>query len=281
MQKKISNTLTYVMLIVVVLVTLFPVFYTFCASFKSNMEILVDPASLFPKKLTFDNYKIAWNSDQFQIKYQLANSIMYTVACVLIQLAISSMAGFAFAKGNFPFKNAIFIAISSLLFIQMGGITIYATFNILNFLHIPRNLFSLMFLKIFAVPVVNIYMVRSYVMGLPDGLLESAKIDGCTFFGTYKKIVLPLLKPVLATIAIFAFQGSWNEYIMPTIFTLTQPRQRTLIVGLMSLKNGSGAATSWNLMLAGSVVTMIPVLVMFAVCNRYFIDGVAAGAVKG
>lgn len=106
-------------------------------------------------------------------------------------------------------------------------------------------------------------------------------MDGCSFIGIFFKIILPLMKPILATIAILSFNGSWNDYLLPNIFTLTIPAQRTLIVGLMALKTTGEAASSWNLMLAGASIAMMPVLVAFAFGNRYFVKGVAAGAVKG
>ena len=92
---------------------------------------------------------------------------------------------------------------------------------------------------------------------------------------------MPLLKPILATIAILSFQGSWNDYLLPAIFTTTKPEQRTLIVALVALKNSSGAATNWNLMLAGAVIALFPVLVAYGIGNKYFISGLASGAVKG
>ena len=123
--------------------------------------------------------------------------------------------------------------------------------------------------------------MKGYVESLPYAVDEAAKIDGCSFFQTFVHIIAPLLKPILATIAILQFKGSWNEYLYPTIFTLTEPNQRTLMVGLMALKNSGEAATSWNLMLTGSTIALIPVLVAYSVGNKYFVKGISAGAVKG
>ena len=101
------------------------------------------------------------------------------------------------------------------------------------------------------------------------------------FFRTFISIIFPLLKPIIATIGILAFQSSWNEYLLPTLFTLTRPEQRTLIVGVVALKSSGEAASSWNLMLAGSAIAIIPVLIAYAFGNKYFIQGIASGAVKG
>ena len=129
--------------------------------------------------------------------------------------------------------------------------------------------------------IVQIYLVRGFINSLPKALDESAEIDGCGFFGTFVHIIFPMLKPIIATIGILSFQGSWNEYMMPTLFTLTRPEQRTLIVGVMALKSSGEAASSWNLMLAGTTVALIPVLVAYAIGNKYFVKGIASGSVKG
>jgi len=243
--------------------------------------MLTNPASMIPENPTLDNYIKVWQSEDFNFFRMYINSIMYTLVSVFTAVFISSMAGYAFAVGRFRFKKLIFTAFSSLLFIKLGSVSIYATFDVLNLLHIKRSLYSLMLIHLFSVPVVNIYLVRSFVFSLPGGIIEAAKIDGCTFFTTFLRVILPLLKPVLATIAILSFKNSWNDYLMPTIFTLTRPEQRTVIVGLLALKNSDGAATNWNLMLAGSVVSMLPVIIAYICANKYFVNGIAAGAVKG
>ncbi|MBQ6907712.1 MAG: carbohydrate ABC transporter permease, partial [Clostridia bacterium] len=257
------------------------IIYLVFASFKTNTEILTHPDRFFPQKFSLENYKIALESSDFYIPLLLKNSLVFTLSRVVIVGAISAMAGFSFAKGNFPLKNVIFVCFSALLFIKLGSVSVYASFEILDFLHIKRSLYALIFLEIFSIPVIDIYLVRSYVKTLPDGILEAAKIDGCSFFGMFVKIALPIIKPILATIFILAFQGSWNAYIGPTIYTATKPEQRTLMVGLMALKSNSGAASNWNLMLAGSTVALLPVLIAYLAANKHFVKGLAAGAVKG
>lgn len=278
---KIKRFITYIILSIVLLITLVPLLYTLFASFKSNMEMLTNPASMLPKKPTMENYIKVWQSEDFDFFRMYMNSIMYTIVSVFTAMFVSSMAGYAFAVGRFRYKTAIFTAFSALLFIKLGSVSIYATFDVLNLLHIKRSLYSLMLVHLFSVPVVNIYLVRAFVTSLPNGIIEAAKIDGCTFFTAFVKVVFPLLKPVLATIGILAFKNSWNEYLMPTIFTLTRPEQRTVIVGLLALKNSDGAATNWNLMLAGSVISMLPIIIAYICANKHFVNGIAAGAVKG
>ena len=278
---KAKSIAKYLTLIILAVVTVFPIFYTIMASFKTNMEIMVNPGSIIPKNPTFDNYIIAWKSPDFNVFVLFLNSLIYTVINMTVVLFTSAMNGYVFAWGEFKFKKVIFGCFTALMFIQTGGIGIYATFQILDILHLPRTLWTLIALNAFGVPIINIYLVKSYITTLPNGICEAAKIDGCSFFGIFMKIIFPLLKPVLATIAILSFQGSWNDYIMPTIFTLTKPEQRTLMVGLMILKNSGNAASSWNLMLAGSTIALLPVLAVYAMCNKYFVTGLTVGAMKG
>lgn len=280
-ESKLQSVLAYTFLILVLLVTLFPLVYTLACSFKSNSEIMAHPEIIFTKTPTLDNYKLCWTSPDFNVPLLLRNSIVYTLASVFISVMIACTSGYVFAKGHFKGKKIIFACFLSLMFIKTGGIGIYATFNVLNFFHIPQSLYSLLLIALFGVPVSNMYLVRGNIESLPAAIDEAAKVDGASFPVIFFKVIFPLLKPIIATIAILGFQGSWNDYLMPTIFTLTRPTQRTLIVGLMALKNSAGAATSWNLMFAGSVIALIPVLFAYGFANKYFVSGIAAGAVKG
>lgn len=279
--RKIPNLFAYIVLTAVLLITLFPLIYTVSASFKTNSEILANPAAIFPETPTFQNYIDAWNSDVFDIKRMTFNSIYYTVAIVAATLVTSSMGGYVFARGQFRGKSFWLAAFSLLMFFSMGSVTVYPLLKILNFLHVPKSLPGLMIVRMLGVNIINIYLVRSYVYSLPVGIEEAAEIDGCGFAGIYLRIILPLLKPIMATIGVLAFQGSWNDYLMPMIFTLSNPKQQPLIVGVVALSNSGESAASYNLVFAGTTIALIPVLLAYAVGNKYFVSGLAAGAVKG
>lgn len=280
-KRKMIDVVLFAVLSVLLVATIFPILYTILSSFKTNMEIMTDPAGLFPKKFTLDNYRMALETDNFGVTRMLINSIVYTLFNVAVSVITASMGGYVFSRGRFPFKKFIFGCFTAIMFIKLGGISIYATFDVLNLLHIKRSLWSLMLIQLFGVPIINIYLVKSYIDGLPKELDEAGKIDGCGFVKILFSIILPLLKPIIATVGILAFQASWNDYLMPTIFTLNHENQQTLIVGIMALKNSDGAAVSWNLMLAGATIALLPVLIAYAFANKYFVNGLAAGAVKG
>lgn len=282
MKRSIKETcFLYTLLSVILIVVIFPLIYTVFASFKSNAEILANPGGIIPEKFTLDNYITAWNSEDFNVRVLLKNSIYYTAVITFATVLKGAMCGYVFARAEFPGKKAVFTFFSALLFVHLGTITVYPLFNILNIIKLNRSLWGLIVIKVFGINVVNIYLVKSFVSSLPTGLDEAAKIDGCNFIQTFFYIIAPLLKPVMATVGILAFKSSWNEYLMPTIFTLGNPSQRTLIAGVVALKSGGEAASSWNLMFAGSAIALIPVLIAYAFGNRYFVSGLASGAIKG
>jgi len=277
----IKNMAIYIMLTVIAAITFLPVMYAIFGSFRTSSEIFVMPEKLFPEKFTFENYIEAFNSDVFNVKLMTLNSLKYTLIVVISSLIFSSMAGYAFAWGDFPFKKLIFTVFTALLFIDMAGITVYPLFDVLNILHLNQSLWGLMVIKIFSVNIVQMYLFKSYVSTLPKALFEAAKIDGCNVIQTYWKVIAPLLLPVFATCAILSFQSSWNEYLLPQIFTSSTPKERTLTVGIVALKNSGESASSPALMLSGTTISLLPVIVVYIVCNRYFVSGLSAGAVKG
>jgi len=279
--KKKSHLIIHIVLAAVALITLFPLIYVIAASFKTNSEILTNPAAIFPESPTLQNYIDAWNSDVFDVKSMLFNSLYYTVGILATTLITTAMSGYVFAVGEFRGKKLLLGAFSVTLFFSMGSLTIYPLLKILNFIHVPKSLPGLMIIKIFAVNIVNIYLIRGFVYSLPTAITEAAEIDGCGFYRTFFSVIMPLLTPVLATVGVLAFQGSWNDYLMPMIFTLGTPKQRPLIVGVIALSKSGEAAASYNLVFAGTVLSLIPVLAAYLVGNKYFVSGISAGAVKG
>lgn len=279
--KLISKIFIYIVLSAVFIVVMFPLVYIILASFKTNMELMAAPEKILPQQWTMDNFKQAWNSEVMDVGRMFFNSVWFTVSSVIVTLITSAVSGYVFARGEFKFKKTIFALFSSLMFVSLGSITIYPQFEVLSLFGLNKSLVGLVVLTCFGIPIVNMYLVRSFVNALPKELDESAKIDGCTFTGIFFRIILPLLKPILATIMVLTFNGSWNSYIMPAMFTLTNPKQQTLIVGIMALKNSGNGASQWNLMLAGTVIALVPVLVVFAFANKYFVAGLTEGAVKG
>ena len=277
----IGKIISYFFIITLLVVIMFPLVYTFAGAFKTNSELLAHPERIFPREPTFQNFVTAWKSETLNIPLMTWNSVYYTIFCVIAAVLFSSMGGYVFARGEFPGKKLWFTLFSAVMFINLGTITVYPMFDILKLIGLNKSLWGLIVVKCFSIQIVNIYLVRSYIRTIPKELDEAAQIDGCSFIRTFFSVHIPILKPILATIAILSFKASWNEYLMPAIFTMTNPSQKTLTVGLISLKNSGDAAANWTLMLAGSSISLIPVIVAFIFGNRYFMSGLTSGAVKG
>lgn len=274
-----KSILFYLVLTVFFIVSIFPVFYTLMGSFKSNMELLTNGGRIIPNEFVFDNYKEAWKLANF--KQYTFNSLFLAFFIVVGTIITSTVAGYVFERGNFRYKNVIFGMVVSSMFVSLGSLTLYPQLMIAKTFGINTSLWGVIIIRVLGMNVTNLFITRSYIRTISVEIDESAKVDGCSFFRIYKSIIFPLLKPLIATLAILTFRFAWNDYLMPMVFTLSNPERMPLVVGIMNLKGSGAAASSWNLMLAGSSIAVIPMIIVYLIFNRYFIQGLTAGAVKG
>lgn len=213
-------------------------------------------------------------------KYTM-NSVFMSGMIVLGTMITTTIAGYVFERGSFRGKNILFAMVVSSMFVSLGSLTLYPTFVIAKAFGINKSLWGVIIIRVFGLNVTNLFITRSYIRSISKEIDEAAKVDGCSFLGIYTRVIFPLLKPLLATIAILEFRHSWNDYLMPMVFTLSNPDRMPLVVGIMNLKSSGEAASSWNLMLAGSSIALIPMIIVYLMFNRFFIEGLTAGAVKG
>ena len=279
MRKRIANLLTYLALCVIFVFVIFPIFYTFMGSFKSNQELLTSGSTIIPHEFVLDNYEQAWNLANFE-QYTF-NSVYMSFFIVLGTIITSTVAGYCFERGKFKGRNTIFAIVVSSMFVSLGSLTLYPTVMIAKWFGINKSLWGVIIIRVLGMNVTNLFITRTYIRTLSPEIDEAAKIDGCSFFSTFVHIIFPLLKPLIATIAILEFRHSWNDHMMPMVFTMSNPERMPLVVGVISLKSSGEAASSWNLMLAGTAISMIPMILVYMIFNRYFIQGMTAGAVKG
>lgn len=276
---KPSKILLYVFLLALAFITLIPIIYSFFGSFKSNMELMTNGASIMPEKFVFENYVQAWEMADF--KTYTMNSVFLSFFTVIGVVFMSSMVGYVFARGNFPGKKIIFAVLTSTMFISLGTITLYPTIQVAQFLHINKSLWGVVIISVFSTHVTNVFLVRGFINSVPKEIDEAATIDGCGFMGIFLRIMLPLIKPIIATVAILTFKDAWNNYLLPMLFTISDPEKMPLVVGVVNLKNTGEGATSWNLMLSGMMISIIPMIIVYLCLNRYFVEGLTAGSVKG
>ncbi len=278
-RKRITAVLTYLVLSLIFVFVIFPIFYTFMGSFKSNQELLTSGSTIIPSQFVLDNYQQAWSLANFE-RYTW-NSVYMSFFIVVGTIITSTVAGYCFERGRFKGKNTIFAIVVSSMFVSLGSLTLYPTVMIAKWFGINKSLWGVILIRVLGMNVTNLFITRTYIRTLSTEIDEAARIDGCSFFTTFVHIIFPLLKPLIATIAILEFRHSWNDYMMPMVFTMSKPERMPLVVGVIRLKSSGEAASSWNLMLAGTAISMIPMIAVYMIFNRYFIEGMTAGAVKG
>lgn len=275
----ISRTVLYTFLVILAVITLFPIIYVVLGSFKENKELVAGGINILPKKFIIDNFVQAWNKANFA-QYTL-NSMIISTSVMGLMLIISTMAGYVFSRRNFFLKEFLYGVMIIFMFINVGSISLRPLFELSVKLGINSSLFPVIIIAAGTGQATYIFLVRGYMSSVPKELDEAATIDGCTFFQIYYKIMLPVLKPVMASIALLSFRGAWNEYILPLVFTMTNEKLRPLTVGVVSLRNAGDGAAAWNVMFAGSTIAIVPILIVYILASKHFMGGLTAGAVKG
>ena len=269
--------LKWVFLIVLILFTLYPVAYALLGSVKTNFELTLG-GSFLPKEWMFSNYQVAFRHGNFG-RYTL-NSVIVASTVTILALCTASMAGYVFARRNFPGKKLIQSMYMAFMFISLGSVTIYPLFLLFNRLGMTKNL-SALALVMTGGQAANVFLINGFIRSVPRELDEAAFIDGCTPFQVFYIMILPMIRPILAVVMLFSFRSAWNDYITSLIMSIGNSKLRTLTVAVVQLKYSANAAAEWHIMLAGASIALVPVLIIYSFTHKQFIAGLSAGAVKG
>ncbi|MDF2924831.1 MAG: binding-protein-dependent transport system inner rane component [Paenibacillaceae bacterium] len=254
---------------------LFPLLWMVSASFKYEVDVFNYPLQWIPPKWNaIANYSKVWSS-QYSFPLYYWNTLKVSVTVTVLQLLIASMGAFAFAKLRFKFKDGLFALFIATMMIP-DQVTIVPKFMLLTWLNLIDSHAGLVLIVVFS--VYGIFLLRQYMMSLPDSLVEAAKIDGAGYSRIYLQIVLPISQPVLATLAILRFIWTWDDYQNPLIF-LRSKELFTIQLGMSQFASQSG--TFYSLLMAAAVCAIVPLLLLFIVGQRFIIDGMTSGAVKG
>ena len=279
-QTKFWYTFIYLFLAIMVFVAIFPVFYIFVSSFKTNMEIMVGGVKILPAKWQFGNYARAWVLANFS-RYTW-NSVYMCAFIVGGCIITATIEGYVFSRGTGRFTKFVYGMVMASLFISVGTLSLFPQLQITQRLHIDRSLWGVIIIQVFGMNVTQVFLSTSFFNQIPREIDEAARIDGCSFFRTFRSIIFPLTKPLIATIGLITFRQSWSEYLMPYIFTLGDQSKWPLVVGVVSLRSmGGESAVAWDLMLAGISISIIPMMVVYLCLNRFFITGLTEGSIKG
>ena len=278
-RRDIGKTVTYFTLIIGTLIAGFPIFYTLMGSMRSTQDLIANPGSIIPQQLFFGNFIEAWNLANFaQFTW---NSIFLSFFIVIGTIITSTVAAYVFERGKFKGKEIIFALVLSSMFVSLGSLTLFPILRIAQFLRINQSLWGVIIIRVLGLNVANLFIARGYIATLSKELDEAAKMDGCTFFQTFVFIIFPLLKPLIATIGILTFRSSWNDFMLPMVFTMANPERMPLVVGVVNLRNLGESAANWSLMLAGTAISIVPMIIVFLIFNKQFISGLTEGSVKG
>ncbi|MBQ2871025.1 carbohydrate ABC transporter permease [bacterium] len=277
---QLKGFFVHLTLILVSLLCIFPFLWLLSTALKGSSEnIFQYPPQLIPSFPTFENFKSAWAQIPF-ITYYL-NSFIVAFFTVVLNLILSSLAAYPLARMEFRGKKITFFAILATIMIPFQAIMlpVYLIVLKLNLVDTVSNFMGYLGLILpFAVNAFGIFLMRQAFMTIPRELEEAAFVDGCNVFQIWYKILLPMVKPTLATLAIFTFIGSWGEFLWPSI-VLTNKAMYTLPVGVNDLQGMFSA--NWRIIAAGSLISIIPIIIFFIALQKYFISGENEGAVKG
>ena len=272
MKPKLASVLVNGGLVVVSAIVAFPLLWMLSVSFMPAGAASHFPPPLLPSRFTLDNYRELF--ERIGIGHYLVNSVIVACAITVLSLLANTMAGYAFAKLQFRGRERIFAVLLAALVIP-AQVTMLPLFLMMKQLHLVNSYGGVVVPAL--ATVFGIFLVRQYARSIPDELLEAARIDGAGEARIFFQIVLPMLKPVLVTLAIFTFLGAWNDFMWPLI-VLTDTSHYTLPVALASLSREH--IQDVEMMMAGAVITVLPVLALFLVLQRYYIQGLLLGSVK-
>ncbi len=274
-QKYIADTFTYSILIIGSIIVILPFLWMVLSSFKTAGEIWTFPPVFTPKKYQWSNYVDAWKAlpfDRF-----LVNSLFVTICVTIGQLFTCSLGGYAFARLRFPGRDKLFLIYLATMMIPFPVLMI-PLFIIMQSLHWVDTIKSLIIPCVFS--AWGTFLMRQFMMGIPRALEDAAKIDGCSYWKLYWKIIVPLSKPVFATLGIFTFMGTWNQFFWPLIMINTISN-KTLPLGLVMFQTRIAAETPWHLIMAASCATVIPIIVLFIIGQKYYVKGIVTSGLKG
>jgi multiple sugar transport system permease protein len=277
MGKKSKETflkiLVHVILISLSVLSLIPFIWMILTSFKTAGEVFKLPLTWLPEKFMWENYIYMWQNAPWSRYF--ANTVFVTVAVIVGQLITCSLAAYAFSRLRFRGRDIIFFIYLGTMMIPFQVVMI-PTFKIIKTLSLLDSLWSIIVPSCFS--AFGVFLLRQFFLSIPVELEEAAKIDGCGYMRIFWEIIIKNSKPAITTLVIFTFMGTWNDFLRPLIFLNTQETW-TLSLGLAKFQGTY--VTQWNEMMAGSLITMIPVLIIFLFGQKYFVEGIAMTGLKG
>lgn len=270
----VSKILVYVILITIAVLMIIPFIWMLSASIKSDRQVFqMNPFVLIPENPKWNNYVAIWTKIPM-LKF-VENTVFLTIVVTILQLLTSSFAAYSFAKLDFKFKNKLFFAYIATIAMPWQ-VYMVPQFLMMRKFGLNDKLLAIICLQAFS--AFGVFMMKQFYESIPDELCEAARIDGMSEYRIYTKIMLPLSKPALSTLTIFTFVNTWNDYLGPLIY-LKSESKKTIQLGLKMFI--SQYSSDYGLIMTGSVLSLIPVIIVFLCLQKYFVEGVASTGLKG
>lgn len=275
--KKTNSAVTmaviYAVLIIITALMLIPFLWMLSASLKMNKDVFTFPIKWIPDNPRWRNYIDIWT--KIPLLTFVKNSTKLTIIVTLLQLLTSSFAAYAFAKMNFKGKNMLFLGYIATIAVPWQAYMV-PQFMMMRAWHLNNTHLAIICLQAFS--AFGVFLMKQFYEGVPSELCEAARIDGLTEYGIWFRVMLPLSKPALSTLTIFTFVSTWNDFLGPLIY-LTRNELKTIQIGLRMFISQYSA--EYGLIMAASVIALIPVLIIFLALQKYFVQGVASTGIKG
>ena len=269
-----GRIILYVVLLILAFVMLMPFAWMLSASLKLNKDVFTFPIEWIPKAPRWQNYQDIWTV--IPLSKFILNTVKLTVIVTLLQLLTSSFAAYAFAKLDFKGKNALFLGYIGTIAVPWQAYMVPQFIMMRNVFHLNDTHLAIICLQAFS--AFGVFLMRQFYSDIPDELCEAARIDGMNEYQIWWDIMRPLSKPALSTLTIFTFVNTWNDFLGPLIY-LTTTEKKTIQIGLRMFI--SQYSTEYGLIMAASVIVLIPVLAVFLSLQKYFVQGLTVGSVKG
>ena len=270
----IGKIIVYILLLIIAVLMITPFLWMFSAAIKSDREVFkINPFVFIPKVPKWSNYVDIWTKIPFATFVE--NTFLLTIVVTTLQLLTSSFAAYSFAKLDFRHRNGLFLAYIATIAMPWQ-VYMVPQFILMRKMGLNDKLLAIICLQAFS--AFGVFLMKQFYEGIPDDLCEAARIDGMSEYQIYSRIMLPLSKPALATLIIFTFVNTWNDYLGPLIYLKTQEK-KTIQLGLKMFI--SQYSSDYGLIMAGSMLSLIPVLIVFLCFQNYFVEGVASTGLKG
>lgn len=272
----VKKTIAYVALIIFGLMMMLPFFWMVSTSFKPFNEIFIPGLKLIPKHPTFNNYKELFQVTRYtNLPLGFLNSLITVIPTVIIGVFTAALAAFGFCRMNFPGRDKIFYILICTVAIP-GVVTMIPTYILFTKIKWIDSWLPLMIPGMFG-SAMNVFLIRQFMRGIPKDLDEAAKVDGMSQFGIFIRIILPLSKPIIITTLLFGFIGGYNDYMGPLMY-IRSTDKFTLQLALSAMKDTFG--TKHGTLMAGSTIALVPIIIIFFVAQKFFIEGISISGMK-